>query len=46
MSRNLKNKHLKHARITERENLKNLGIQPPEKWSPWLVACVLFIDGQ
>lgn len=29
----------------ERKNLKNLGIQPPEKWSPWLVACVLFMDG-
>jgi hypothetical protein len=28
------------------EQLKNLGIQPPKKWNPWLVACVLFMDGQ
>ena len=26
--------------------LKKLGIQPSEQWNPWLVACVLFMDGQ
>lgn len=33
--------------ITEHDQaqLKICGIQPPIKWTPWLVACVLFMDG-
>lgn len=29
----------------EHSHLKKLGIEPPQKWTPWLVACVLFMDG-
>ena len=32
--------------IDEIKALQNLGIEPPKKWTPWLVACVLFMDGQ
>jgi hypothetical protein len=30
----------------EHAQLEKLGIDPPDYWNPWLVACVLFMDGQ
>jgi hypothetical protein len=34
--------------LSEQElaTLRDTGITPPKKWTPWLVASVLFMDGQ